>query len=128
MTISQKDRAILRELAKLQMELANSPRNQKLYQDWIDYGASRDGARPMIRIEIETFEHQLLPDMQRCEGEQAREIERRLLRPMINFTQFEDDTLVPDYYPIRLHTSFIPFNLPVRRQETGSRKMNTAAN
>lgn len=120
MTISQKDREILRDLAKRQMELANSPRNQKLYQDWIDYGASRDGVRPMIRIEIETFEHQLLPDMQRCEGEQAREIERRLLRPMVNFTQFEDDTLVPDYYPIRLHTSFVPFNLPVKRQETGS--------
>ena len=120
MMISQQDRMILRELAQKQMELAHSPRNQQLYQDWMDYGSSKNGCRPLIRIEIDTFEHQLLPAMQRCEVEHAREIERRLLRPMVNFTQFEDDTLVPDYYPIRLHTSFTPFGLPVRREETGS--------
>lgn len=118
--ISQQDRAILRELAQKQMELAHSPRNQQLYQDWLAYGASKGGTRPMIRIEIETFEHQLLPAMQRCEGEHAREIEQRLLRPMVNFTQFEDDTLVPEYYPVRLHTSFTPFGLTVKREESGS--------
>ena len=120
MMISQQDRAILRELAQKQMELAHSPRNQQLYQDWLAYGASKGGTRPMIRIEIETFEHQLLPAMQRCEGEHAREIEQRLLRPMVNFTQFEDDTLVPEYYPVRLHTSFTPFGLTVKREESGS--------
>ncbi len=118
--ISQQDRMTLREIAKLQMELAQSPRNRILYNDWLAYGNCKSGVRPMVRIEIETFEHQLLPAMQRCEGEPARKIERRLLRPIINFTQFEDDTLVPDYYPIRLHTSFTPFSLPVKRQETGS--------
>lgn len=120
MMISQKDRQILRELAARQMELAASPRNQKLYQDWMAYGNAKDGIRPLIRIEINTFEHQLLPAMQRCEGEDARRIEHQMLRPIVNFTQFEDDTLVPDYYPVRLHTRFVPFGLPVRRQETGS--------
>lgn len=118
--ISNQDRQILRELAKKQMELAHSPRNERLYQEWEAYGSSKSGQRPMIRIEIETFEHQLLPEMQRCEGEHAREIERRMLRPMVNFTCFEDDTLVPAYYPIHLHTGFVPFGLQVRRQETGS--------
>jgi len=120
MSISSKDRQILRELAARQMELANSPRNRQLYQDWIEYGSSKGGTRPLIRIEINTFEHQLMPQLQRCEGKEARKIEHSMLRPIMNFTQFEDDTLVPDYYAVKLHTSFTPFGLPVKRQETGS--------
>ncbi len=120
MSISAKDRQILRDLAARQMALANSPRNLQLYQDWMEHGKGGVITRPLIRIEIGTFEHQLLPAMQRCEGEEARAIERNLLRPIINFTQFEDDTLVPDYYAVGLHTRFVPFGLPVRRQETGS--------
>ena len=120
MIISQKDRQILRDLAKRQMELAHSPRNQQLYQDWLAYGKSQTAIRPLIRIELNTFEHQLLPAMQRCEGEEARAIERLMLRPIVNFTQFEDDTLVPDYHAVKLHTRFVPFGLPVKRQESGS--------
>lgn len=120
MSISPKDRQILRDLAARQMELATSPRNQQLYQEWMAHGSTKTITRPLIRIEIGTFEHQLLPVMQRCEGEEARAIERRMLRPIINFTQFEDDSLVPDYYAVKLHTRFVPFGLPVKRQETGS--------
>lgn len=119
MMISPKDRQILREVAAQAAELAASPRNQQLYQDWMDYGAGKD-VRPLIRIEIDTFEHQLLPQLLRCEGRRARQIEARLLRPIVNFTQFQDDTLVPDHYAVKLHTHFVPFALPVRRQESGS--------
>ena len=119
MSISSKDRQILRELAARQAELAESPRNKQLYQDWVDYGAGRGGSRPMIRIEIETFEHQLLPQRQRCAGEEARRMERRMLRPIVNFTEFEDDTLVPAYYAVRKHTRFVPFGLSVKRRESG---------
>lgn len=120
MSISPKDRQILRDLAARQIELANSPRNRQLYQDWMEHGKGSVITRPLIRIEIGTFEHQLLPAMQRCEGEEARAIERRMLRPIVNFTQFEDDTLVPEYYAVKLHTRFTPYGLPVKRQETGS--------
>ncbi len=120
MSISPKDRQILRDLAARQMELAHSPRNRQLYQDWMEHGKGSVITRPLIRIEIGTFEHQLLPAMQRCEGEEARAIERRMLRPIVNFTQFEDDTLVPEYYAVKLHTRFTPYGLPVKRQETGS--------
>lgn len=118
MPISAADRLILRDLAKKQLELSASSRNQQLWKDWMEHGSSSVSSRPMIRIELNTFEHQLLPDMMKCEDEQAREIERRLLRPMINFTLFEDDTLVPDHYAIQLHSHFVPFGLKVRRQET----------
>ena len=120
MTISQKDREILRELAKKQVELAASPRNQQLYQDWMAYGSSKLPARPMIKIEIDTFEHQILPALMKCEGEQARQIEARMLRPIANFTLFEDDTLVPDHYAVANHLKFIPFGLEVKKEETGS--------
>lgn len=118
MPISAADRLILRDLAKKQLELSASSRNQQLWKDWMEHGSPSVSSRPMIRIELNTFEHQLLPDMMKCEGEQAREIERRLLQPMINFTLFEDDTLVPDHYAIKLHSHFVPFGLKVRRQET----------
>ena len=120
MSISQKDRAVLRDLARKQVELANSPRNQQLYQDWMAYGASKLPPRPMIRVEIDTFEHQILPAFMQCEGEAARRIEAQMLRPIANFTLFEDDTLVPDHYAVTERLRFVPFGLEVKRQETGS--------
>ena len=120
MSISKRDRERLRDLASYQLELANSPRNRRLYADWMANGASKTQVtRPLIRIEINTFEHQLMPSFQKCEGEEARQIERQMLRPIINFTQFEDDTLVPDYFGVGDQFQFTPFNLPVKRQETG---------
>lgn len=118
MQISQKDRGILRNLAKRQAELAASPRNQQLLKDWTAFGTTSPN-RPMITIELGTFEHQILPKLMQCESPEARSIEARLLRPIVNFTMFEDDTLVPASFNVSEHKSFLPFNLPVKRQETG---------
>ena len=118
MTISQKDRAILRELAKQQVELAASERNQELTRLWTTTGG-KNQERPMIRIELGTFEHEYLPELMQCEGDIARSMERQMRMPMINFTQFEDDELVPDYFGVSVGYSFTPFDLPVKRQETG---------
>lgn len=109
---------MLRELAKRQIELAASERNQRLYHDWLAHGSSRAASRPMIRIEINTFEHQILPALAKCEGEEARAIEAHMLRPMANFTLFEDDTLVPPYFQLNEHRYFIPFGLKPQRQMT----------
>lgn len=120
MSISHKDREILRDLARRQLELANSPRNRQNYADWMANGASKTQVtRPLIRIETNTFEHEIMPAMMQCEGEEARRIEHQMLRPIINFTLFEDDTLVPDYFEVADHYQFTPFNLPVRTQRTG---------
>ncbi len=118
MTISQKDRVRLREVARLCAGLAASPRNQRLYGEWQAQGESRNPIRPFIRIELGTFEQDVLPRMLQCEGSEARAIEARLLGPVANFTLFEDDTLVPPYYGVTEHTSFTPFGLPVKKQET----------
>ena len=118
MTISQKDRTRLREVAKWCAELAASPRNQRLYQDWKAQGETAKPIRPFIRIELGTFAQDVLPRMMQCEGHAARAIEASLLTPIANFTLFEDDTMVPSYYGITEHTSFSPFGLEVKRQRT----------
>lgn len=118
MEISNKDRAILRDTAKWMAELAASERNQRLYREWEAYAHTKTPDRPMIRIEINRFEHEILPAMQKCEGERARAIEATMLRPIANFTLFEDDTLVPSYYSVGNHQTFRPFGLAVRRKET----------
>jgi len=120
MSISQKDREILRDLARRQLELANSPRNRQVYADWMANGQSNTQVtRPLIRIETNTFEHEIMPAMMQCEGQEARRIEHQMLRPIINFTLFEDDTLVPDYFEVTDHYQFTPFGLPVKTQQTG---------
>lgn len=64
MAISQKDREVLRDLARYQLELANSPRNKQVYADWLANGSSKTQVtRPLIRIETNTFEHQIMPPM-----------------------------------------------------------------
>lgn len=119
MDISQADRERLRALAAQQAELAASQRNQALVRDWMTHAAQGAGARAMVRIEINTFEQDVLPPLQVCEGAAARDIEKRMLRPIANFTLFEDDTLVPAYYPVCEHSHFVPFGLRVKTKETG---------
>ncbi len=116
--ISSKDRTRLREVAKWCAELAASPRNRQLYQEWKAQGETAKPIRPFIRIELGTFAQDVLPRMMQCEGTEARAIEARLLGPIANFTLFEDDTMVPDYYGVTEHTSFTPFSLEVKRQKT----------
>ncbi len=118
MTISQQDRERLRALAARQAELAHSPAMEKLRGEWERHGRFEKGARPMIRIELWTFEQDVLPPLMRCQGEDARKIERTLLANMVNYELFDDDTLVPAYYTVARRQRFTPFGLAVRRQET----------
>ena len=118
MNISSSDRSRLREVAAQCADLAASERNQRLKREWTEHALKGAQARPMVRIEIETFEKDVLPALMKCEGDQARAMEARMLRPVANFTLFEDDTLVPDCYRVSLHTSFVPFGLKPRRQLT----------
>lgn len=116
MYISASDRLILRDLAKKQVELASSERNRKLYQDWMKHGAFAADSRPLIRIELGTFEDDILPPMMCCEGEDARRIEHRLRYDMANFELFGDDTLVPSCFNVPLNGYFQPFGLTPKRQ------------
>ncbi|NLG25539.1 MAG: hypothetical protein GX558_09305 [Clostridiales bacterium] len=117
--ITEKDRQRLRALAGEQAERAAGDLNARIYADWMAHGAGSPGSRPMIRIELNTFEPEVIPALQKCEGDEARAIERRLLAATVNQALFGDDTLVPAYYGVANRMRFMAFGLPVKREHTG---------
>ena len=116
--IIRSDLQILRELAKQQYELSQTPQMQTLKKEWFLHNTFK-GTRPMITIELGGFESEIIPPLLKCEGEKAREIEARLYRNMVNHTLFGDDFVVKDYYPITHSVWLKLFDLNVERVETG---------
>lgn len=110
--ILQKEREILRELAQQQLEAACSEKNRKRVELWKRHNDCR-GERPLIHLEIDTFENELLPKRMRCETPLARELEFALYKNFLNFTVLDDDWVVPDYFPVAWRTYFQPFGHPV---------------
>lgn len=81
--ISQKDRNILRDLAKRQMEIANSQQMETLKKEWMRHNTFQPG-RPMITVELGTFAQDILPPMLQCQGEKARQMEWSLRANLAN--------------------------------------------
>ncbi|MCL2708917.1 MAG: hypothetical protein FWF03_07370 [Defluviitaleaceae bacterium] len=97
--IPEKDLAIIRDLAKTQLEAANSPRNLELKRLWTLHNGLR-GERPMTHIEINGFLGETVEPLLRCEDAFARQIESVILMNTFNFQYIGDDTPVPPYYPV----------------------------
>jgi hypothetical protein len=114
--VNKKDLAIIRDLAKKQMELAKSPAMDTLRNEWRSHGRFEAGSRPMIMMELWTFRDEIIPPLMRCEGEQARRLEGELLSNTVNHELFGDDTVVRDYIPVRLYSYFKPFNIEVKAE------------
>ncbi|MEG2842125.1 MAG: hypothetical protein RR900_01445, partial [Ruthenibacterium sp.] len=110
--MQQKDREILRALADEQMTLANSPANKACIKAWYQHNACA-GERPMVHLEMDTFEQEVIPPLLRCEDEKARTLETMLYRNFLNCKLFKDDTPVPNYFPVPLLGEFIPFGLEI---------------
>ena len=70
-SISEKDRQILRELAKKLLEFHHKEENQKRIEEWYRHNALL-GDRPMIHLEAGTFQEEFLPGRLQCQGEFAR--------------------------------------------------------
>ena len=80
-------------------------RSRRLYREWVAFGNREPGARPMLTIELGTFQGEMLDPLMQCEGEEARRIEVRLREKMFNFQLFSCKfSSVPGYdliYPFR---------------------------
>jgi len=113
-TISKKDREILRDLAKKQVELSNSSKMAKLRKDWEEHGSFKTSSRPMILIETGTFKDDIIPPLLKCEGKSALKLEEELLLETVNHTLYGDDTVVKDYISVKPHLTFIPFGIEVK--------------
>jgi len=115
MTISQKDREILRGLAAHQLELANAPSMQAKIKDWQALNNFRM-RRPMVYLEMGTFQNEVIPKRMRCEGEDARGIEWSIYENTLQSELFDDDYVVPDYFPMGWHVGFNLFGMDSKRE------------
>lgn len=115
--MNEKERDILRELAAEQRELANTVKNQQCIQEWYRHNAGKTG-RPMIHIEMYTFEQEVIPPLLRCQSPEARELETMLYRNFLNCKLLGDDMAVPDYFPIPLLGEYIPFGLEIEEHHS----------
>lgn len=108
--ISANDRAILRRLAAKQAELAHSPANLRRVTQWKEHNAFR-GEKPLIHLELWTFQQEVIEPRLQCEGKEARGIETQLYRHFLNQELFDDDMLTPDHFPVQWQTYFQPLGL-----------------
>ena len=93
------ERSYLRELAKLQAEIANLPIMAQRKQVWYDLNDGCHGARPPVIIETWTFDRDFLPaNVFICTSETGRVIEKQLLRNIRNHQLINDDKVIPDTF------------------------------
>ena len=116
-SISGRDREILRETAKRQLELANEDSNKERIQKWYLHNDLK-GDRPMIHLEMGTFAQEILPERMKCTGEFARWAEGVMYGNFLNQELFDDDRVTPDYFPVPYDTWFSLFDIPVKVDHT----------
>ncbi|MDF2613044.1 MAG: hypothetical protein K0S71_830 [Clostridia bacterium] len=113
--VSNKDRNRLRELAKKQYEYSQLPIMKERELEWQLHN-DLQGKRPMIHIEIDTFEDELLEGRMKCEGAFARSIEKQLHHNVLNHEIVGDDKVVPDHFPIRWKSYFKLFGFDITKE------------
>lgn len=113
------DRQILRGLATHQLEVAHSTKNQERIALWYDHNDLRGVTRPLVHIELETFLHELVDPLLACEDAEARHLERMLYQRFYNLENFDDDWVVPDYFPVEWDVFFHPFGYDVKVEHAG---------
>lgn len=115
--ICDRDRAVLRELAKKQLEYANQENNLQRIDKWYKHNALQ-GDRPLIHLEMWTFAQEILPQRLKCEGAFAREIETSIYCNFLNQELFDDDRVTPDYFGMNYDTNFELFGINVQVDHT----------
>lgn len=106
------ERQILRELAKRQRELAESPENKALEVLWYEHNALK-GSSPMVVFEEDSCKAELFT--LRCESEQARFLESQLLQNIRAKELIGDDKVVPCCIDIPVKIDAKLFGITQRR-------------
>ena len=112
-TVQKWERARLRELARKQLEYAKSELNQKRIKEWYLHNDLK-GERPMVQLEMWTFEQEIIPQRLKCVTPKARALEAQLYRNFLNRELFDDDRVVPDYFPLSYDAWFRMFDIEVK--------------
>lgn len=122
--INSKDRDILRSLAARQMEYALSDDMQECIRLWKKHNDFNQ-ERPMLQLELWTFENDLLPQRLECSDPVARAIEAQIQRYLIPYEVYHDDQVIPAYFPIGWHTWFKLFNHDIPNCSNDSKHLAT---
>lgn len=112
--INEKDREILRNLAKKQLEYAHSPQNDIILKKWDSLAKGRRET-PTVRLLFSNFPHEVIYPRLQCTGDTARGIEARLLSTLVGRELFDDDTPISPTYDIGLDTWASPFGIQPHR-------------
>ncbi len=103
--INQREKELLKELAKRYSVIANDERNAKRIQRMRDNNELQSGRPPVLIEEIPW--HEMNQNQQltlQCEHDFARTMETFFRRKLFAFEHFQVDMIAPDFYPI--HKSF----------------------
>ncbi|MCS7311208.1 MAG: hypothetical protein NZ741_13410, partial [Armatimonadetes bacterium] len=93
-SMSQRDRQILRELAKRVAELAARPEEEQKLELWYRHNAL-EPTRPLVFCDPENGWNEILtPDVFQCEGQLARAWEWHLRRELFWGEQMRDDKVI----------------------------------
>jgi hypothetical protein len=104
----------VRDMAKQQMGYAHLPVMEERKKNWTALNSLR-GTRPMIVMEMSTFEGEMLPPLH-CTSPLAREIEQQLLIHTINHELIDDDKVVPDCFTVGWSISIRSLDMDIQRR------------
>lgn len=108
----------LRELAKKQLDIANSDEMRKKEALWYAHNDYKT-KEPVVTLERGTFnrefEHLWQP---KCQSETARNIEYYFHSNMVQYEYIHDDTVMPREYNVGIWPWIKPFNIDVKREKT----------
>lgn len=112
--VSVAEKAHLRELANKVKEYAELPVMEERRELWYKHNAL-ESDRPVIVVEMDTFEDDMFPAF-KCESDAGKEMERRLLRSIINHELVDDDKVVEAEFIVPWQAEFKLFDLDVEKE------------
>lgn len=110
--VSAEERKILRELAKKQLDFANQEKNKKRIKEWYLHNDLK-GDRPMVHLELWTFQQEVIEPQLKCRSPFARMLEVMLFQNFSNQENFDDDRVTPDYFGMNYDTEFRLFDIRI---------------
>ncbi|MCL2059696.1 MAG: hypothetical protein FWH01_11700 [Oscillospiraceae bacterium] len=107
MTITVKERGILRELAKRQAEIAALPVMAEREALWRGLNGGKT-EHPLVTMEFHGIESEVYP-APNCEGPLALALERQMVHYIFKHEQYKDDRVIPASVSVAIPNSFTPF-------------------
>ena len=114
--IETREREYLRDLARKQLEIANSEEMKKKESHWYKFNDFKT-KEPVVTLERGTFNkefaHLWNPE---CQTEAARNIEYYFHSNMVQYEYIQDDTVMPKDYAVGIYAWIKPFNIDIKNE------------